>query len=118
MKGLVTQAEVSAAVGSMVGPGEESSLKGCTWTAGSGTVVRLAVYPGGAEICKGQEFLVSGREERVPGLGDSALWGSSGDLVVCTSKAVFKLDIERSHNDPRKDREALVSMAKSVLGRL
>jgi hypothetical protein len=115
---LATPAELSAALGSQVGAGESSGLKGCTWTAASGVRVLLEVYQGNAVTCKAQESLVSGREERIAGLGDSALWGSSGDLVVCSARAVVRINLENSRNDPRKDREALVAIGRTILGRL
>jgi hypothetical protein len=115
---LMTAAEVSAAVGSEAGDGEDHSLRGCRWTAKSGTIVSLEIFPPGKASCDGQEFLVSGKEERVAGLGDSALWGSSGDLVVCSAKGVINLDFDNSPADPRRDKEALEAMAKIVLARL
>jgi hypothetical protein len=115
---LITAAEVSSALGSEVGEGEDYSMRGCRWRAKSGTIVSLEIFPPGKATCEGQEFLVSGREERVAGLGGSALWGSSGDLVVCSDKGVINLDFDDSRADPRKDKEALVGMAKIILTRL
>ncbi len=118
---VLTQEQVSAALGAPVGAGEDSGLTGCAWRAESGARVSLQIYAGStlvAATCDAQKFLVSGREEEVPGLGDSALWGSSGDLVVCTSRAVLKVDVDNTRSDPRQDREVLVQIARLALGRI
>jgi hypothetical protein len=115
---LATAAELGAIVGSAVKPGETSGLRGCQWSAANGLRIRLGVFGGDAATCKAQQLLVSGRQERVPDLGDTALWGSSGDLVVCSAKAVITIDLEKSRNDPRKDRDALIAIARLVLGKV
>jgi hypothetical protein len=118
---LVTREDVAAALGGSVGDGEETGLAGCRWSAEDRGEVRLQVYAGSLftpETCKAQKSLVSGRQEEISGLGDSALWGSSGDLVVCTQKAVLKIDVENTPGSPDQDRETLVKVARAALGRL
>jgi hypothetical protein len=118
---LVTKAEVAAALGSAVGDGEEEGLAGCAWHAESGPRISLAVYAGhllSPATCDGQKFFVSGRKEEIAGLGDSALWGSSGDLVVCSAKAVLKIDVKKTRQSSEQDRETALEVARAALRRL
>jgi len=118
---IVTAEEVSAALGGPVGDGEDRGLVGCGWRTESGATVVLQVFAGSmlaSGTCDGQKFLVSGREEEIPDLGDSALWGTSGDLVVCDSRAVLKIDIDNTPNSPEEDRDAAVRVARAALARL
>jgi hypothetical protein len=118
---LVTRDQVTEALGSPVGQGEERGLVGCGWRTESGTEVVLQVYAGSmlaSSTCDGQKFLVSGQQEEVAGLGDSAVWGSSGDLVVCSSTAVLKVDVENTPNSPDEDRDVAVKVARAALARL
>jgi hypothetical protein len=118
---LLTKEEAAAFLGSPVKDGEEQGLAGCSWTAESGAQIRLGLFAGSmltSETCNGQRFLVSGREEEIPGLGDSALWGSSGALVVCTTKAVLKINVEDTPQSPDEDRETAIKVARAALGRL
>jgi hypothetical protein len=118
---LVTRNQVSIALGLEVGEGSESGLSGCEWRAESGPRVALQVFAGSmlaAGTCDSQRSLMSGREEDVPGLGDSARWGSGGDLVVCSRRAVVRVDIDNTSNDPRDDREVIVQIARHALERL
>jgi hypothetical protein len=118
---LVTKEEVAAALGSAVGDGEEEGLAGCAWNAASGPRISLAVFarhllsPG---TCDGQKFFVSGQKEEIPGLGDSALWGSSGALVVCSAKAVLKIDVDHTRHSSDRDRETAIKVARAALSRL
>lgn len=118
---LLSKQQVSAALGSDVGDGEEMGLAGCRWQAQSGVVASVQIYAGSglsSGTCDAQRFLVSGRQEDVPGLGDSALWGTSGDLVVCSAKAVLTIDVDNTPNSPDEDRDVPVTLARSVLERL
>jgi len=118
---LVTTTEIGTALGSPVGDGEESGLRGCSWKAASGATAGIQVFAGPMltpKTCEAQKALVSGREEPITGIGDSALWGSSGDLVVCTTQVVIKVDIDNTQNSPDKDREAALAVGRAALGRL
>jgi hypothetical protein len=118
---LVTEEEVSAALGSQVGEGEDQGLAGCGWQAASGARVSLHVYAGpllAAGTCDSQKSLVSGREEEVAGLGETALWGTSGDLVVCSRAAVLKIDVDETPDPPERDRETAIAVARAALGRI
>jgi hypothetical protein len=118
---LVTKDEVADALGHPVGDGEEQGLAGCGWKAQSGAQIRLHVYAGGMlspGTCASQKSLVSGRQEEISGLGDSALWGSSGDLVVCARRAVLKVDVDDTPSSPAEDRETATKVARAALGRL
>jgi hypothetical protein len=68
--------------------------------------------------CDGQKFFVSGQKEEVPGLGDSALWGSSGDLVVCSAKAVLTIDVKNTRQGSDRVRETALTVARTALRRL
>jgi hypothetical protein len=118
---LVTKEEVAAALGSAVGDGEEEGLAGCAWNAASGPRISLAVFAGhllSPGTCDGQKFFVSGQKEEVPGLGDSALWGSSGDLVVCSATAVLKIDVKNTRQGSDRVRETALTVARTALRRL
>jgi hypothetical protein len=118
---LVTKEEVAAALGSAVNDGEEEGLAGCAWKAPSGPRISLAVFAGhllSPGTCDGQKFLVSGRKEEIPGLGDSTLWGSSGDLVVCSAKAVLRIDVKHTRHSSEQDRETALQVARAALRRL
>lgn len=114
----LTQEEVAKATGEPVTGQDDSGLRGCEWKVGDRTQVLLQVFSGSTNTCAAQRSLGSGREENVPGLGDSATWQSGGRLVVCTSRAVVVLDIENTPNRPDEDKEAAVTMARSILKRL
>jgi hypothetical protein len=118
---LVTREEVSGALGSQVAEGEEQGLVGCGWQADSGARVSLHVYAGSllaSGTCDSQKSLVSGREEEVAGLGETALWGTAGDLVVCSRNAVVKVDVDNTPDAPERDRETAIAVARAALGRL
>jgi len=118
---LVTKEEVAAALGSPVNDGEDQGLVGCSWKAQSGARVGLDVYAGNlisAGTCAAQKSLLSGRLEDVAGLGDSAVWASGGDLVVCAHHAVLKVDVDDTPDTPDQDREAATKVARAALGRL
>jgi Protein of unknown function (DUF3558) len=119
--GLLTREQVSAALGVTVGEGAESALSGCRWQSESGASVVLEVFAGSMfapGTCDAQRQLMSGREEDVPGLGESARWGSSGNLVVCSNRAVVRVDLDNSRNAPSDDRPRLVQVARLALERL
>lgn len=117
----LTKDEVAAAMGEPVTGTEDYGLAGCEWRTGERTQVLFDIFAGSAlapATCAAQRSLGTGREEDVPGLGDSALWKSSRRLVVCTSKAVIVFNLDNTPNSPDKDKEAAVKMARLVLGRL
>jgi hypothetical protein len=118
---LVTREEVAAAVGADVGEGEERGLAGCGWKTDSGIEVVMHVYAGSmlaSATCESQRSLVSGRQQPVSDLGDEAVWGSSGDLVVCSRHAVLKIDVDNTPNSPDEDRAVAVAVARAAMGRL
>lgn len=118
---LLTQEEVAAAMGEPVTSKEDSGLRGCVWKTGKRTQVLLDVFSGltlAGNTCAAQRSLGSGREENVPALGDSALWTTDGRLVVCTAQAVVVFNLDNTPNSPDQDKEAAITMARLVLGRL
>jgi hypothetical protein len=118
---LLTREQVAAAVGAEVGAGSEWGLSGCEWRADPGPIVVLQVFAGSMladSTCESQRTLMTGREEDVPGLGESARWSSSGNLVVCSSDAVVRVDMDDSPNAPSDDREALIQIARQAIERL
>jgi hypothetical protein len=118
---LLTDAEVGQATGTMITRHEEAGLNGCRWRAQGGAKLMLDVYTGSSlssATCDGQKFLGTGREEPVAGLGDSALWKTSRSLVVCAARAVIRLNLDNSARTVPEDKEAMITLARSVLGRL
>lgn len=119
--GLVTRDEVAAALGGPVGEGASFGLRGCAWKGEGRARVQLQAFAGPLwtpRTCDAQKQLVSGRQEPVPGLGDTAVWGSSGDLVVCTARAVVKVDVDDTEVSPDRDRETAAGIARAALPRL
>jgi hypothetical protein len=118
---LLTDAEVSQALGAAVASHESSGLSGCTWTAEGNVQLMLELYSGSSlssGTCDGQKKLGTGKEEAISGLGDSALWKSSGWLVACSSRAVISLNLDNSKQTGTQDKEGLVALARAALGRL
>jgi hypothetical protein len=117
---LLTDAEVSQAIGATVASHEESGLSGCTWTA-EGLQLMLNVYAGpsmSAATCGAQKSLGTGKEESISGLGDSALWKSGRSLVVCSSRAVIRFNLDNSKQTLPQDKEGLIALARSVIDRV
>ncbi|MGH9318562.1 MAG: hypothetical protein ACRD3V_01530 [Vicinamibacteria bacterium] len=115
---LLTDAEVGEATGTTIASHEESGLHGCTWRAQDGMQLILDVYSGSSATCHAQKVLGTGREEVVSGLGDSALWKTSGSLVVCTPRAVIRFNLNDSNRTVPEDKEGLIPLASSVLDRM
>lgn len=118
---LLTDAEVGQALGTTVASHEESGLNGCRWRTDRGTQLMLDVYAGSALVsstCDAQKYLGTGREEAVEGLGDSALWKTSGSLVVCAPRGVIRFNLDNSTRTVPEDKDAIVALARTVLGRL
>ncbi|HXW04196.1 MAG TPA: hypothetical protein VD833_03110 [Vicinamibacterales bacterium] len=118
---LLTDAEVGEATGTTIESHEESGLNGCRWSAQGGARLMLDVYAGSSRVsgtCDAQKALGTGREEPVSGLGDSALWKTSGSLVVCAPRAVIRFNLDNSSRSVPEDKAGLVRLARSVLGRL
>ncbi len=115
---LLTDAEVGEATGATIAGHEESGLRGCRWRAQDGMQLMLDVYSGSSATCDAQKALGTGREEAVSGLGDSALWKSSGSLVVCNPRAVIRFNLDNSQRTVPEDKEGLIKLAPLVLDRL
>jgi hypothetical protein len=58
-----------------------------------------------------------GRQELVDGLGDDAIWGSSGDLLVCTGRGLLTVDMEQTIS-PSGEKDVAMLIARTALGRL
>ena len=116
---LVTDDEISAVTGSPVSSKDEIGVQGCAWQTENGGEVSFIRYAGdyfSSDTCDGQVFFISGDEEEISGLGDYAIWGSSGTLVVCRSDVVLKIDIDYSPNTTiEQDRDSAVGMARTLL---
>jgi len=115
---LLTDAEVGEATGTTIASHEEAGLNGCRWRAQDGMQLMLDVYSGASATCDAQKVLGTGREEVVSGLGDSALWKTSGSLVVCTPRAVIRFNLDNSKRTVPEDKEGIIKLATSVLDRL
>ena len=118
---LLTDPEVSEAIGPTVGSHEESGLNGCMWSADGNARLILAVYAGSsmsAGTCGSQKVLGTGKEEAISGLGDSALWKSSRSLVACSTRAVIRFNLDNSKRTPTQDKEGLIALARSVIDRV
>jgi hypothetical protein len=118
---LLTDAEVGEAIGTTIAGHEDAGLSGCRWRAEAGTQLMLDLYAGSSLVsstCDAQKYLGTGREEAVPGLGDSALWKTSGSLVVCAPRAVIRFNLDNSARTVPENKAALIKLANSALGRL
>lgn len=117
---LLSDAEVGTALGTTIAGHEESGLSGCRWSSDAARLM-LDVYAGSslvASTCDAQKYLGTGREEPVEGLGDSAQWKTSGSLVVCSPRAVIRFNLDDSPRTVPENREALTTLARTVLDRL
>lgn len=125
---LVSDEEVRVALGEAVVEKEDGGWYGCRWKTES-NVVGLDVFAdaslppdscaeGGASMPYGKSAM--GRQELVPGLGDQAIWGSSGDLLVCTERGLLTVDMERTASTmaPAAAKQAAIAIARKALGRL
>jgi hypothetical protein len=118
---LLTDAEVGEAIGTTIAGHEDAGLAGCRWRAEAGTQLMLDVYAGSSMVsstCDAQKSLGTGREEAVPGLGDSAQWKTSGSLVACAPRAVIRFNLDNSTRTVPENKAGLITLARSVLGRL
>ena len=123
---LVSDAEIRLALGEPVASKEEGATYGCRWRTASHAVA-LRVFPD-ADLLPGscdeaQEALpygqsAKGQLEPVSGVGDTAIWGSSGDLLVCTGGGLVVVDVEASTLAPEAQKHAAVQIADNALGRL
>ena len=125
---LVSDDEVRIALGEAVVAKEEGGFYGCRWTTES-NLVGLRVFPNNRlpagscdEAQTGMPYGQSakGRTESVTGLGDSAVWGTSGDLLVCTGGGLLVVDMEQTASSMPHDarKQAAVLIAGSALSRL
>ena len=118
---LLTDAEVGEALGTTIAGHEDAGLAGCRWRAEAGMELMLDLYAGSSVVsstCDAQKSLGTGREEPVPGLGDSALWKTSGTLVVCAPRAVIRFNLDNSTRTVPENKAGLIKLANSALGRL
>ncbi len=116
---LLTDDEIAAVTLSPVASKEEIGVQGCRWQTENGGEVSFIRYAGdffSTDTCDGQLFFISGDEEEIPGLGDRAVWGSSGILVVCRADVVLKIDIDYSPSTTiEQDRDSAIAMGQSLL---
>lgn len=126
--GLVMNDEIAGALGRPVTSQEEGGFHGCSWQTESDLVV-LQVFPDAslpADACDENQTSMpygqsaKGKLYELTDLGDSAIWGSSGDLLVCTGRGLLVVNFERSaaNMSPDDEREAGIRIAKAALGRL
>lgn len=125
---LVTDQEIATALGRPVTEREEGGFYGCSWKTDSDLLV-LRVFPDAslpADACSENQTSMpygqsaKGRLQVVPDLGDAAIWGSSGDLLVCTRRGLLVVSFEYSAPAmaPSDQREAAVRIAATALGQL
>lgn len=125
---LVLDDEVRTALGEAVTAREEGGFYGCRWTTDS-NLVSLRVFPDTslpAGSCDESQSAMPygqsamGRRVAVTDLGESAIWGTSGDLLVCTGRGLVVVDLERTGSSMTQDakREAAMLIAGSALSRL
>jgi hypothetical protein len=125
---LVTDDEIRTALGEAVASKEEGGYYGCRWTTES-ILLDLRVFASTslpADSCEENQQSMpfgqspKGRVQTVTGLGDKAVWGSSGDLLVCTGRGLLVVNFDRSGPNmaPDAQREAAMLIAANALGRL
>lgn len=125
---LVSDEEIRAALGEAVVEKEEGGWYGCRWKTQSFTVGLSAFADtslpadscaaGGKSMPYGKSAM--GRQELVEGLGDAAIWGSSGDLLVCTGRGLLTVDMEQTPStmSPSEEKDVAIPIARSALKRL
>lgn len=127
---LVMEGELLDAIGGRIVEMEEGDgdWYGCRWLTASG-VVELLVFPDTdlpEEACQKKQRsaphgqTVDGDRQEVPDLGDSALWGSDGDLLVCTKRGLLAVHLPQTDADPNDLglQSAAVEIAAIALTRL
>ena len=125
---LVSNDEIRSALGEAVVAREEGGYYGCRWKTES-NVVGLRVFADSslpAETCDESQTAMpygqsaKGRVEVVTGLGDAAVWGTSGDLLVCTGGGLLVVDLEGTAATMTQDakKQAASSIAGNALSRL
>lgn len=124
---LVTNDEIRLAIGEPVVEAEEGGIYGCRWTTES-AVVGLRVFPDPdlpPGSCEGESAMpygqsAEGKLEPVAGVGETAVWGSRGNLLVCTGSGLLVVDLEKTGSAmaPEQRKQAAVRIANNALGRL
>jgi hypothetical protein len=124
---LVSDDDVRTALGEAIDSKEEGGFYGCRWKTESYTVGLRAFpdtsLPAGScdEAQTGMPYGQSaqGRTESVTGLGDAAVWGTSGNLLVCTGRGLLVVDLEDSGSMTQDaQKQAASAIAGSALRRL
>jgi hypothetical protein len=128
--GLLSEDEVSAAIGLAMEPGRQEdplALSGvaCAWDAapGDGRTVEISL-----EVLDQMPVEIGGPSaEPVSGLGNEAVWDTPGVLMVVTDGTFFQVWISHMYdqlNDPREEaddetaRSAATQLAELVVDRL
>lgn len=125
---LVTDDEILGALGEPVTEREEGGWYGCELKTDS-NFVDLRIFPDTSlpeETCSENQSSMpygqsaKGRLQPVRGLGDAAIWGSSGDLLVCTDRGLLVVSFEYSAATMSTDdeKEAAIAIAGHALQRL
>lgn len=124
---LVSDDEIRSALAEDVVSKEEGGFYGCRWTTDSYRV-GLRVFPDTSlpagscdEEQSGMPYGQSakGRTQAVGEVGDTAVWGSSGDLLVCTAGGLLAVDMESTGSMTQDvQKQAAILIAGSALSRL
>jgi hypothetical protein len=124
---LVMEGELREVIGRIVEMEEgDGDWYGCRWVTASG-VVELLVFPDTdlpEEACQEKQAsvphgqTVEGDRREVPDLGESAVWGSQGDLLVCTERGLLAVHLRQMDADPNAAQAAAVEIAAIALTRL
>jgi hypothetical protein len=125
---LVTDEEIGGALGEPVQRREEGGYFGCRWTTASHRIAvsAFATTTLPADTCTENQSSMpygqtaDGQLYLVDDLGDRALWGSSGELHVCTGRGLLVVIYETSPATmgPDDEKQVAIIVARHALGRL
>lgn len=125
---LVTDEEIHAALGEAVQSKEEGGYFGCRWATSSHRIAvsAFATTTLPSDTCTENQSSMpygqtaDGQLYPVSDLGDRALWGSSGELHVCTGRGLLVVNYENSPATMSPDDEKVVAIevARHALARL
>ncbi len=98
---------------------QTENLGGAEANLGGVSLHRYAGDSLSSDTCDGQLFFISGDEEEISGLGEYAIWGSGGTLVVCRSDVVMKISMDWNPRSTfEQNRDSAIAMAQSVLAQM
>jgi hypothetical protein len=113
---LVTTAEVTAAIGKPMGPGNDAGAM-CVFSATSdpSVVVYVQIYGDAQSLAAPKD--VEGGSEHLPGLGDDAFWSASGIVFVQKGSRAFTISVPSLALTSTKAPTAILTLATVAAGR-